>query len=164
MNANRKLASLFAVALAATVLSAGSAFAQGLSTVQARGKFTLPFEAHWGLATLPAGQYTFEMGHNMGDTTLVELRSEGKGRQHAIILTMAQQQSPAAKTSELVCIRQGNTGIVRSLVLATLGETIYFSIPRNEQILARTSGGKTPTLVAEGPELIQRIHVEAAGE
>jgi len=26
-----------------------------------QGKFTLPFETHWGNATLPAGDYTFNL-------------------------------------------------------------------------------------------------------
>jgi len=163
MNAYRKLATLFAVALAATVLSVGSAFALSMDTVEAQGKFTLPFEAHWGSATLPAGQYTFEVGHNLGSTTLVEVSGEGKGSKDAIILTMTQELSPSANTSELVCIRHGNTGTVRALVLTDLGEIFYFAIPKNVPLYAHNGNAKTRTLVAQAPELIQRIRVEATG-
>ncbi len=39
----------------------GTAYAQGLT-----GKFTLPFEARWGLATLKAGDYKFTLDHAPG--------------------------------------------------------------------------------------------------
>ena len=40
--------------LLAICVNAGFANAQTVG-----GKFTLPFEAHWGQATLPAGDYSF---------------------------------------------------------------------------------------------------------
>src|SRR5450755_1702439 len=46
-------------------LNAGVASAQSV-----RGNFTLPFEARWGLATLPAGDYSFILRHATADGTL----------------------------------------------------------------------------------------------
>jgi len=46
-------------------LNAGLASAQNV-----RGNFTLPFEARWGLATLPAGDYSFNLAHATVDGTL----------------------------------------------------------------------------------------------
>jgi hypothetical protein len=160
MNAYRKIATPFTFALAAIVLSVGSALAQPMDTVEWQGKFTLSFEAHWGLATLPAGHYTFEV-HNLGRATRVEVRGEGKESKGAIILPMTHQLSPSANTSELVCIRHGDTGTVRALVLTDLGETLYFAIPKNVPLYAHNGNAKTRTLVAQAPELIQRISVEA---
>lgn len=163
MNAYRKLSTLFTVALAATVLCVGSAFTQAIDIVEAEGKFTLPFEAHWGTATLPAGQYSFEGGRTSGGTQLTKVSGEGKASRQALILNIGQSLSPSADTSELVCIRHGNTGTVQALVLTSLGETLYFPMPKNERLLAQTRRGKTRTLLAQGPELIQRIRVEATG-
>jgi hypothetical protein len=163
MNAHRKYATFFAFALAATVLSVGPAFAQRLDKVNAQGKFTLPFEAQWGKATLPAGQYSFQAGRAQGGAQMISVSGETKGSQQTFVIVAAHDASTNANTSELVCIRQGHTGIVRALVLTNLGETMYFSIPKNERLMAKTRSGKTRTLVAQAPELIQCIPVEAAG-
>jgi hypothetical protein len=47
--------------LALALLGPCLANAQGLT-----GKFTLPFEARWGLATLQAGDYSFKLDHATG--------------------------------------------------------------------------------------------------
>lgn len=163
MNAYRKLAGLFAVALAATILSVGSALAQGIPSVEAAGKFTLPFEAHWGTATLPAGQYTFQAGRTEAGAEIVGVRGMAKGSPQAYISVTAHEPASSAGASELVCIRKGNSGTVGALVLTSLGETMYFSIPKNERVLAQTRDSKGRTLLAQAPELIQRISVEATG-
>ena len=46
-------------------LNAGLASAQNV-----KGNFTLPFEARWGMATLPAGEYSFKLEHATVDGTL----------------------------------------------------------------------------------------------
>ncbi len=58
MNSNRstKMVWLVGVALLVSCFGAGLARAQ-----ECAGKFTLPFEARWGQATLPAGGYSFRL-------------------------------------------------------------------------------------------------------
>lgn len=161
MKSYRKLVTLFAFALAATVLAVGSAFAQ-MNTTKAQGTFTLPFEAHWGSATLPAGNYTFK--EVAGGLPLIEVRNEAKGSTPAFVIIAAHDASQDNNSSELVCIRLRNAGIVRSIVLTSLGETLYFKIPKNVRMYAHNSSAKTRTLLAQGPELIQRVPVEVAGQ
>ena len=163
MNVQKKIATLFAFALAATVLSVGSVFAQGIQNVRGEGKFTLPFEARWGTAVLPAGKYSLETGFTTGDQRMVEVRGEAKGSTPAFVVIVAHDASPNDNTSELVCIRKGSTGIVRSLMLKGSGEILYFAIPKNVQMYANNGKAKTRTLLAQGPELIQRVPVELAG-
>jgi len=52
-------------------LAAAAACSAGMANAQAvKGNFTLPFEARWGLATLPAGDYSFRLDHANVDGTL----------------------------------------------------------------------------------------------
>jgi hypothetical protein len=162
MKAHRNFAILFALALAVTALSVGSAFAQ-MNTPEARGTFTLPFEAHWGTATLPAGKYTFAEGYTKVGEDMIQVTGEAKGSPRAVVMAQSHGPSTSADTSELVCIREGKTGTVRALVLTSIGKTIYFSMPKNEQLLAQSGNMKSRKLQAEAPELIQRIRVEASG-
>ena len=162
MNAYRKLVTLFAFALAAAALSVGSASAQ-VNTPEVRGTFTLPFEAHWGKATLPAGKYTFEEVDTNGHQRMVEVRSEAKGTPLAFAIVSVREPSLSANRSELVCIRQGKIGIVRSLVMANLGEILYFTLRKTAPLYAQNRDAKTRTLLAQAPELIQRVPVEVAG-
>jgi len=159
MNTYRKLATLFAFALAATVLSVGSGFSMDPTRVS--GSFTLPFEAHWGKANLPAGKYTFEAVGN--GLPLISVRGEAKGSPTSFVVVAMHDAIPSANASELVCIRQGNTRTVRSLILANLGEVLYFAIPKNVRMYAHNGNAKTHQLLAQGPELIQRVPVELAG-
>jgi len=50
-----KLLTKFGVA----ALALGALATSGKAQNAYQGKFTLPFETHWGGATLPAGDYTF---------------------------------------------------------------------------------------------------------
>src|SRR5258708_25708457 len=52
-------------------------FTSGLASAQTdAGKFTLPFETHWGQATLPAGDYSFLL--ETGPGAKVEIIRAGK--------------------------------------------------------------------------------------
>jgi hypothetical protein len=159
MNAHRKLGTLFAFALATFALTIGSASA--VDPTQVRGSFTLPFDARWGTATLPAGKYIFEAVRT--GSAVIEVRGEAKGSTPAFVVIVAHDASPNDNTSELVCIRKGSTGIVRSLMLKGSGEILYFAIPKNVQLYAQNGKAKNRTLLAQAPELIQRVPVELAG-
>jgi hypothetical protein len=55
----RSLKFLSQFALVALPLSLSSGLAKAQTAYEA--KFTLPFEAHWGIAVLPAGDYTISL-------------------------------------------------------------------------------------------------------
>lgn len=161
MNTHSKIARLFAVAMAAALLSVGSAFAQSIR--EAGGSFTLPFEAHWGAATLPAGRYTLAVSRSAAGNEMVRVDGQAKGSRHAFIMVQGYDPSPSANQSQLACIRHGNTGRVLALVLSSINETLYFSLPKNEPLYVQNRSGKSRALLAQGPESIDRIPVEAAG-
>lgn len=149
----RNFAMLFAVGMLAA-MGASRASAQ-----EFHGKFTLPFPALWGTASLPPGNYHLEVGRPLGGQRMLELRSEYG--QTALVLIMRATASPPVNKNAIVCIRQGSARIVRSLELRATGETMDFHLPKGAVMYAQERSGGKPTLLAQVPELIQRIRIEA---
>src|SRR5258708_5478413 len=56
--------------LGVAVLVLGALATSGNAQTAYQGKFTLPFETHWGGATLPAGDYTFTLASANSPYTL----------------------------------------------------------------------------------------------
>lgn len=156
MNVHRNFVRLAILALAATALSVGTSSAQNF-----QGKFTLNHQAQWGQVTLQPGSYTLKMTRAQGGQRMVEVRSEANRGNAAIIMPASvDASSTAGSKSDLVCIRQGGTLIVRALEAGPTGETAYFHTPNNETLSAKNHSGHMPALMAQGPTLIQRVEVE----
>ena len=103
-------------------LSAGLASAQVVT-----GQFTLPFAANWGIATLPAGDYTFTLDH----TSLEGMIKLYQGTK-AVALIKCQGFNPYADRtggSALIVTadRAGGSPTVRSLRLAEAGVFSYMA-------------------------------------
>jgi hypothetical protein len=109
-----KLLRLVGLALLAACLNAGHASAQVF-----QGKFTLPFEARWGLAALPAGNYSFALDSVTGTCTL-RLYREGKGV--ALIMAQSQRENDSG-TAALTVVR----GTVRTLSLPNIGTVLQYA-------------------------------------
>jgi hypothetical protein len=132
------------LAVLAAGLSASLASAQ-----EFEGKFTLPFEARWGQAVLPPGDYTFTVndassGKNIivrGDSLTVIVFSNGgisdyKDTEH----------------SELIAVRSGGGYRIVALQLAPLGLSLQYMMPKTER-----------EVLAQAPQLIQRVSVRMGG-
>jgi len=132
------------LALLAMVVSAGL-----LSAEDFAGKFTLPFEAKWGQATLPAGDYSFRLNTARSPYT-VTVRGQDKA---AMIMSEGTSTKGASDRSELVVVRRGRTGTIRALHLNEVGLTFFYVTPKGER-----------QLLAQGPVLIQRIAVSVSGK
>jgi hypothetical protein len=135
-------------ALFAVCLLAGSASAQS-----AIGHFRLPFEAKWGQAVLPPGNYSFSIGAATMPDILI-LRNEQ--RDVALIVNTSRDTLKASQDNALIFVRHGNERIVRALKLGSVGATYNYPVPKAK--------GQKPSLVAETPQLLQRIPVTVAGE
>lgn len=145
MNVNRTLRILVLV-LAALSLFTGLSNAQDY-----QGEFTLPFEAHWGRAVLPAGHYSLRLDPLVAPF-VIALR---RGNQN-VALVMPSEGPAERKSSEpsaLLAVRINGKYRIRSLSLAQVGLVFYYSVPKSEQ-----------RLVAQGPVLIRRIPISAAGK
>jgi hypothetical protein len=135
-------------------LAVAAALSAGLANAQnTKGNFTLPFEARWGLATLPAGDYSFKLDHATVDGTLQLYRGT-----KAVALIKSQGCNPnndRTGGSELVVTRDkaGSGPVVTALRLASSG--VVFSYAPH-----KPKHGTAP----EEREIAQIIPVGAASE
>ncbi len=131
----------------AVCFAAGTAGASGPAIY--RGKFTLTREARWGLATLPAGDYSFTLdSQSLGG--IVTVQGEN---QSVMIMLKASDETNSTTQSALVLIRSNGSARVVSMHLAELGKNFYFAVPKAEQ-----------QVLTQGPELIQRVPIAVAGK
>src|SRR4029077_11297875 len=117
---NRMLV-IAAFALAAVFASATPAAAQGAF----KGSFTLSHEVRWQNATLPAGEYTFEM-KSVNAPSLITLNGPS-GHQFITALVANEKDS---EQSMLVIETRGNTSAVSELCLAPIGRSLRYAVPK----------------------------------
>jgi hypothetical protein len=121
-------------------------FNSGLASAQTlAGTFSLPFEAHWGLATLPAGEYSFKV--------------DGVGREAQVrvfrgadtVVTLLNQGFDTTQPHEvtLTVVRNSAGNFVSDLSLPAIGQVFHYATPKagrgSPQEIARnsvTSAGK----------------------
>ncbi len=144
---------LVLLAMLATVASVGL-----LSAEDYVGKFTLPFEVRWGKAALPPGDYTFNIDLARGGHMAKIIDQDGNSV--AMIMASGTSDRQLDGRSELILVRRGNKGTVRALALATPG----FGSPKGGLVFSYPAPKGEPPLLAQGPELIQRIPVLIAGK
>ena len=141
MKTNQKLSivSLLALGVLAAGLSAKPASGQEL-----QGKFTLPSATRWGIATLPAGDYSFTLD---------------KSRAYGMIAVYRGQRTVAFVMPQATCDRTSDSskmvlvgGAVRELTLPQIGVTLSFS---DHNLRQRRAPKET--------ELAQMIPVTAVG-
>jgi hypothetical protein len=137
------------VALVAAVVFGGVA-----AKLQARpatmGKFTLPFDAQWGMVSLPAGDYAFAVDHMTPNGTIFVYRgAEAVGIVRPQDLENGGDPSAAG---QLLCMRHDGKYTVRALALPEVG-TFYFALPTDLN-----------TLVAQQPQLVETVSIQVSGE
>ncbi len=151
MNPTRGLRRSLTLAALAACLFGGVAGAQHGPAIY-KGKFTLPFETRWGRVVLPAGDYTFTVDSASLPATVI-VRSAGESKAAPMIMAQAVSQHTGSGQSALIVVRHsGSGGVVHGLQLAELGVDFEYAMPQGTQ------------LVAEAPQLFQRIGISAAGK
>jgi hypothetical protein len=104
-------------------------FNSGLASAQTMaGKFTLPFEAHWGLATLPAGTYSFTVE---GIGREAKVRVLHGAETVAYMLNKGFDTTPSRSIS-LTIARNSAGKFVRDLSLPEIGQIFHFAPPKGE--------------------------------
>jgi len=93
-----------------------------------QGKFTLPFEARWGQATLPAGEYTFSVD-GMGPNCTLHL---SRGTQNVAMIVASGQYESYSGPAELSVVR----GTVRALSLPEIGMVYQYARPQPKHLTA----------------------------
>jgi hypothetical protein len=134
------------------VLTLASAFIfAGVANAQVyKGNFTLPFDAQWGRATLPAGDYSFVLDSVNGPCII---RVEQGKRSVAMVMAQSNDVSKPSNHSALIVTRSGGRARIRALHLAELGTDLYYGAPKAEA-----------WEMASAPALIQRIPVSTSGK
>jgi hypothetical protein len=146
---NRNKTILVTLGLAtALCLIVGPAAAQGLSTSNISGTFTLPFEVQWGASTLPAGDYILVPRRTADGQPIVEVRGTAEGSLHNFIQVESYDRSNASQNM-LVCMRGSNGYVVRALELPVNGQTLYFGPPKGEKVLAHQQNNSFSAQLAE---------------
>ena len=152
------LVGLSVVFLALSAIGARAQQAGSLSTTTFSGSFTLPNEAQWGHMTLPAGDYSLYYGRLFaGGVNWVNIVGKAKGSPHGLIVVESNERTSATKDS-LICIREGNSLLIRKLELPAIGESVSFAMPHGMEFMAQRQNHGKYTL-AEAPVLIQRVPV-----
>ena len=146
MNATRSFSSIRLLALGLVTLGLWASVARAQTC---EGTFTLPFEASWGTAVLPAGDYSFKLETPSTIPYSVEVRGNGTG---VLIRSTGISDRPVSGRSELVLVRRGGKARIRALHLTERGQTFHYFVPKDE-----------PIMLAQAPELIQRVPVVVAG-
>jgi hypothetical protein len=120
-------ATLFAAALLAT-----GWFAQPANAQEWTGKFTLPYEARWGQAVLPPGDYQLTVAP--GDTAGMLIIREARSLRAVALEPVNIRENSREETSTLLIGTQGKQHIVYSLTIAELGASfVYQSRPAHNR-------------------------------
>lgn len=106
-----------ALALLGPCFGAGLASAQGLT-----GKFTLPFETRWGLATLQPGDYSFKLDRAPDGW----LRLYQGTRPVALIYAQSFGQKMCGHDA-LTVVRDKTAATVREMTLPSAGLVLYYA-------------------------------------
>jgi hypothetical protein len=85
------------------------------------GKFTLPYEVHWGTVVLPAGEYTISMD-SLHTATLVQSGNNNQSFYTRIPLMEDSEKGAAC----LFITVQGNERMIRSLNLPQYGRSLVY--------------------------------------
>lgn len=135
---------LFAAALLASALFAGSANAQS----SLKGKFTLQHETRWGQAVLPAGNYLISFDNHMSNMLVVR---DAKTR-HAVAYEPINnvQDSTEGESALLIAVR-GSQQVVHSFRLAELGQTFIFDreLANRREVEEARQSQAVPVIVAK---------------
>jgi hypothetical protein len=140
-----KLVTKIGIAALALVALATSGNAQDALT----GKFTLPFETHWGTATLPAGDYTFALPVTGFPYTLY---IQGKGG-NAIIMAASADERVVAGHAQLNLVNIADVQNVQTFEAPELGLTLSYSTPSQKHMGHNLAHQKTMPQTAPGTQV-----------
>jgi len=158
MKTIRGLTTLAGLSVMLLALGATGAKGQANFSTHFAGTFTLPFEAQWGKMTLPAGDYTLQYGMNEIGHGLVVVRGTANGSPYGSIIA-GPLGDTSAKQNAIVCVRDGNALVVRTLDMPSIGKSVDFAMPHGAKFVAHNGKRGGYTQLAEAPMLIQRIPV-----
>ena len=124
----RRLKLLMKFGVAALALGALATSGKAQNAYQ--GKFTLPFETHWGSATLPAGDYTFTLPSNSAP---YRFYIQGQGTS-AIIQANTADQGVVSERPQLNLVDITDVHTVQTFEAPELGVTFTYWTPTQKHM------------------------------
>src|SRR6202166_2341366 len=122
----KEFSKLGLAALALGVVAGG-----GNAVTAYQGKFTLPFEVYWGGATLPAGDYTFEMESQSSPYTLY-IRGQ---KSNVIIRAISADTGVVASSAQLDLVDIADVHTIKTFETPELGVTFSYYTPKEKQMV-----------------------------
>ena len=146
----------------AAALALGALTTSGNAQNAYQGKFTLPFETHWGTATLPAGDYTFVMSSGIADYRLY-IRGE---KVNAIIMATSTDDRGVAAHAQLNLVDIADVQTVQTFDAPELGRTFIYATPAQKHSGHKEAHQKTAPQTAPATQASENrtsIAIYAAG-
>ncbi len=153
-----KLLTKFGVA----ALALGALATSGKAQNAYQGKFTLPFETHWGGATLPAGDYTFVLPSTSSPYTLY-IRGE---KFAAIIMASAADEKVVSGHAQLNLVDIADVQNVETFEAPELGLTFSYGTPSQKHMGRKEAHQKMAPQTAPASQVSENrtsIAVHTAG-
>jgi len=160
MNWARHLKLIAMVSVAALALGALATDGNAQNIYQ--GKFTLPFETHWGSATLPAGDYTFVMSSASSDYRLF-IRG---AKVNAIVMAAAADEKVVSGPAQLNLVDIGDRQTVQTFDAPELGKTFVYWTPAQKHMGRKEAHQKAAPQTAPATQSSENrtsIAIRAAG-
>jgi hypothetical protein len=142
-------------------LALGALATSGNAQNAYQGKFTLPFETHWGGATLPAGDYTFTMSSASSDYRLII-----RGQVNAIIMAVTTDDRAVADHAQLNLVDIADVQTVQTFDAPELGLTLVYPTPTQKHVGHKEAHQKTASQTPPATKVSENrtsIAVYAAG-
>jgi hypothetical protein len=143
--------------LGVAALTLGALATSGKAQNAYQGKFSLPFETHWGGAKLPAGDYTFTLASASSPYTLYIHGQAG----NAIIIASAADEKVVSGHAQLNLVDIADVQNVETFEAPELGLTFSYATPKQKHMGSKEARQKmapqtTPALqVSENKTSIQ---------
>ena len=148
--------------LGAAALALGALATSGNAQNAYQGKFTLPFETHWGGATLPAGDYTFALPSNSAP---YRLYIQGQGVS-AIIQATTADQGVVSERPQLNLLDNAVGYTVQTFDAPELGVTFSYLTPTQKHMGHKEARQKTVPQTVPASQVSENktsIEVHSAG-
>jgi hypothetical protein len=118
--------------LVVAVLALGALATCGNAQNAYQGKFTLPFEAHWGSVTLPAGDYTFAM--RSASVPYVLQIQGGATNTNTFIMAITADPKVASGHAQLNLVDIAGEQSVETFEAPELGLTFSYATPKQKHV------------------------------
>jgi len=148
--------------LGAAVFALGALTTSGNAQTVYQGKFTLPFETHWGGATLPVGDYTFSLP-SASYPYMLYIKGQGGT---AIIMAAAVDERVVSGHAQLNLVDIADVQNVQTFEAPELGLTFSYRTPKQKHMGGKEARQKTMPQTAPASQVSEiktSIEVRTAG-